>query len=160
MNALVASYRESSRSSHPNRYRIPNARINYGMRTRAQCASVSSTPNRIFYISSIGRVYICVDAMDDLLPQGRLEFLNALQQIVQDAPNTRLFLTGRAHVRAGPDKYLTEGAFTTNTAVCQGGITRYLGWKMGDGDARDSDLMTEDLKNDIMKTMLEELEEM
>ena len=160
MNTLVASYRESSRSGHPNRYRIPNTRINHGMGARAQRVSVSSTPNRILIISSIGRVYICVDAMDDLLPEGRFEFLDALQQIVQDALNTQLFLARKTHIWAEPDKYLTEGAFTTNTAVCQGDITRYLSWKMGDGDARDSDLMTEDLKNDIMKTMLEEASEM
>jgi len=50
-------------------------------------------------IGSIERVYICVDAMDELVPEHRSEFLRALRQITQEAPNTRLFLTGTTHSR-------------------------------------------------------------
>ena len=45
-------------------------------------------------IGPLGRVYICVDAMDELVPQHRSELLRALRQITQEGPNTRLFLTG------------------------------------------------------------------
>jgi len=62
-------------------------------------------------ISSIRRVYICVDAVDELLPKNRSEITDALRQIIQEAPNTRLFLTGRPHVRGELDKHLTKGAY-------------------------------------------------
>jgi len=50
-------------------------------------------------IGSLKRVYICIDTMDELVPQHRSEFLRALRQIIQEAPNTCLFLTGRPHIR-------------------------------------------------------------
>jgi len=111
-------------------------------------------------ISSLDRVYICVDAMDELLPQHRSEFLCTLKQIIQEAPNTRLFLTGRPHIRGELDKHLTRGAHIIQIVPDQGDIALYLSRKMDDDDDRDPDLMTENLKKDIMKTMLEKASEM
>ena len=111
-------------------------------------------------ISSIELVYICVDAIDELLPQDRSEFLRALRQIIQDAPNVRLFLTGRPYIRGELDKYLTKGGCIIHIVADQGDITRYLNRKMDDDHGRDPNLMTENLKNDIMETMLEKTSEM
>ena len=103
------------------------------------------------------RVYICVDAVDELAPQHRSELLRALRQIIQEAPNTRFFLTGR---RGELDRHLPEGACTIHIVPDQGDIARCLSGKMGDDYARDPDLMTENLKNDITKTILEKTSEM
>ena len=111
-------------------------------------------------IGSCERVYVCVDAMDELLPQHRSEFLRALRQIIQEAPNTRLFLTGRPHIRGELDKHLTRGAHTIQIVPDQGDIARYLSRKMDEDGDRDPDLMTENLRNDIMKTVLEKASEM
>jgi len=111
-------------------------------------------------IGSLSRVYICIDAMDELVPQHRSEFLRALRQIIQEAPNTRLFLTGRPYIRGELDKHLTQGAYTIHIVPDQGDIARYLTRKMDDDDARDPDLMTENLKNNIMETMLEKASDM
>jgi len=110
-------------------------------------------------IGSLERVYICIDAMDELVPQHRSEFLRALRQITQEAPNTRLFLTGRPHIRQELDNHLTKG-YTVHIVPDKGDIARYLSRKMDDDDARDPDLMTENLKNDIMETMLEKASDM
>ena len=111
-------------------------------------------------VGSIERVYICVDAMDELVPQHRSEFLRALRQITQEAPNTRLFLTGRPYIRSELDKHLTKGAYTIHIVPHQGDIARYVSRKIDDDDDRDPDLMTEDLRNDIMKIMLEKASNM
>jgi len=111
-------------------------------------------------IGSIELVYLCVDAVDEVLPQQRQKFLRAIQQVVQEAPNVRLFLTGRPHIRAEFDRLLTKGAYSIDIVVDPGDITRYLSQKMDDDDDRDPGLMTEDLKNSIMKTMLEKASEM
>ena len=111
-------------------------------------------------IGSLERVYICVDAMDELVPHYRSEFLRALRQIIQEAPNTRLFLTGRPHIRAELDKHLTKGAYTIHIVPDRGDIARYISQKMDVDDDQDPDLMTENLKNDIMETMLEKASEM
>jgi len=76
-------------------------------------------------ISSFERVYICFDAVDELLPQNRSELLRALRQIIQDSPNIRLFLTGRPHIRGELDKHLTKGAYIIHIVADQGDIARY-----------------------------------
>ena len=103
-------------------------------------------------------VYLCVDAVDEVLPHHRFEFLHALRQILQDAPNVRLFLTGRPYIRAELDKHLTEKACAIHILADQGDITLYLSHKMDDDE--DPGLMTEDLKNNIIKTMVEKASEM
>ena len=103
-------------------------------------------------ISSCQRAYICVDAMDELAPQHRSELLRTLRQIIQ-TPNTRLFLTGRPHIRSELDKHLPKGAYTIHIVPDQGDIARYLNREMEEADDRDPGLMTEYLKNDIMEIM-------
>ena len=111
-------------------------------------------------IRSLERVYICADGMDELLPQHRSDFLRALRQIIREAPNTRLFLAGRPHISRELENHLAKGACTIHIVPDQGDIARYSIRKIDDDDARDPGLMTENLKNDIMKTMLEKTSEM
>ena len=112
-------------------------------------------------VSSIERVYICFDAMDELLPQNRSELLRTLRQIIREAPNIRLFLTGRPYTRGELDKYLTKGAYTIPIVADQGDIARYVSRKMEDDeDDGDPDMMPDDLKHEIMETMLERASEM
>ncbi|PUU77094.1 ankyrin repeat-containing domain protein [Tuber borchii] len=129
--------------------------------TRQECGSGLQLPDmvRLFVktITSIERAYICIDAADELLPQDRSGFLDALGQIIREAPNTRLFLTGRPHIRREIEKHLIQGASSINVVVDQGGIARHLSRKMDD-NARDADLM-KDLKNDIMEGMSEKASE-
>jgi len=110
-------------------------------------------------IGSLKRVYICVDAIDELLPQHRSELLRALRQIIQ-VPTIRLFLTGRTHIRGGLNKHLTEGAHIIHITPKKGDITQYLSWKIDGDDDWDPDLMTENFKIDIIKTILEKASEM
>jgi len=111
-------------------------------------------------IDSIELVYICVDAVDEVLREHRPEFLRALRKIVRDAPNVRLFLTGRPYIRGELDNYLTKGANVIQIVADQGDITKYLSQKMDDDIHQDLGLMTEDLKNDIRRTILEKGSEM
>ena len=112
-------------------------------------------------VCPIERVYICFDAMDELLPQNRSELLRALRQIIRDAPNIRLFMTGRPHIRGELDKYLTKGAYTIQIAADQGDIARYVSRKMeDDDDYGDPDVMPDDLKKDILNTVTEQCGDM
>jgi len=111
-------------------------------------------------IDSIELVYLCVDAVDEVLRERRPEFLRALRQITRDTPNLRLFLTGRSYIRGELDNYLPEGASVIDIVVDPGDITKFLSQKIADHSHQDPDLMTEDLKDDIMRTMLEGTSEM
>ena len=111
-------------------------------------------------IRSIELVYLCIDAVDEVLRQHRPEFLRALQQIIHDAPNVRLFLTGRPYILGELENHLSNRANVIHIVANLGDITRYLSQKMDDNGRQDPNLMTEDLKNDIMRTMLERASEM
>ena len=109
-------------------------------------------------IGSLERVYICVDAMDELRPRHRSEFLRALQQIIQESSNTRLFLTGRPHIRRELDKLLTKGVSTIHIVPSQRDIVRFIDHRF-ETDL-DPDAMTENLRNEITKLMLEKASDM
>jgi len=111
-------------------------------------------------IGSVEMVYVCVDAVDEVLRERRPEFLRALRHIIHDAPNVRLFLTGRPYIRGELDNYLTKGANVIQIVADQGDITKYLSQRMDDYSQQDPDLMTGDLRDDIMRTMLERASEM
>jgi len=113
----------------------------------------------LYVISSSKRVYICVDAVDELLPQDRSDLLRAFRQMIQEAPNMRLFLTGRPHIRGEVGRHLTEGAYIINVVADKEDVASYLSRKMDDDNAKDPDFMTQNLQNDIMKTMLEKVSE-
>ena len=99
--------------------------------------------------------------MDELLSGNRSELLRALRQIIRDAPNIRLLLTGRPYIRGELDKYLTKGAYIIPIVADQGDIATYISRKMEDDeDGGDPDLMPENFKHDIMKTMLEKASDM
>src|ERR1700760_1092864 len=41
------------------------------------------------------RAFICVDALDECVPEHRMVVLESIGQILQGSPNARLFMTGR-----------------------------------------------------------------
>ena len=111
-------------------------------------------------IDSLELVYMCVDAVDEVLRECRPDFLRALRQIIRDTPNVRLFLTGRPYIRGELDNYLTKGVNVIQIVADPGDVTEYLSQRIDDDNHQDPHLMTEELKNDIMRTMLEKASEM
>ena len=51
-------------------------------------------------ITTAKRTFICVDALDECVPEHRIVVLESLGQIMQGSRNTRIFVTGRSHVRS------------------------------------------------------------
>jgi len=56
-------------------------------------------------LSSLRRGFICIDALDEFPSNHRPELWESLQLIVRECPNTRLFITGRPHIREEVRKY-------------------------------------------------------
>jgi len=52
-------------------------------------------------IASLADVFICVDALDECLPNNRRELLESLQGIIRASPTARVFLSGRPHIWDG-----------------------------------------------------------
>jgi len=59
-------------------------------------------------LSSPRRVFICIDALDEFPTKHRPELWNSLRGILRECPNTRLFISGRPHIREEVKKYFPE----------------------------------------------------
>ncbi|RPA89072.1 hypothetical protein L873DRAFT_1644294, partial [Choiromyces venosus 120613-1] len=50
-------------------------------------------------LASFRRNFICIDALDEFPVENRPALLRSLENIIQDSPGTRIFLTGRRNIR-------------------------------------------------------------
>ena len=49
-------------------------------------------------ITPLQRIFVCIDALDELAPKHRRELLKSLQEILRVSPKMRILLTGRPHI--------------------------------------------------------------
>ena len=108
-------------------------------------------------IASLSRVFICVDALDECLPKCLPELLKSLRNIVRGSPSTRIFLTGRPHVKEDIQRYLTR-AVVIPISPDTNDIRNYLEMRL-EGDA-EPEAMSDDLRVDIVRVILEKISDM
>jgi len=108
-------------------------------------------------IASLRRVFICIDALDECLPKHLPELLESLRDIVRESPRTRIFLTGRPHVREDVQKYFT-GAIVIPINPNTGDIRNYLEMRL-DRDA-EPEAMSSGLRADIVRIIQEQISDM
>jgi len=108
-------------------------------------------------IASLPEVFICIDALDECIPNNRRELLESLQDIVQASPTTRVFLSGRPHIRAEIKRYFTEAIMIPITPTI-GDIERYLETRL-DRDTTPG-AMDDDLRAEIMRVIPRKISQM
>ena len=57
-------------------------------------------------IAGTKRTFICIDALDECMPDHRMVVLESLGQILQGSPNTRLLMTLRPHIQREVERKL------------------------------------------------------
>ena len=81
-------------------------------------------------IAATRRVFICVDALDECVQEHRLVVLRSLCEILQGSLNTRLFMTGRPHVRSQVESELGGAATFIFVRATEDGVNRFLREKL------------------------------
>jgi len=81
-------------------------------------------------ITATKRTFICVDALDECVPEHRLVILESLGQIVRESLDTRIFVTGRSHVRSEVERSLGGAATFVLIQPTGDGIIKYLREKL------------------------------
>jgi len=61
------------------------------------------------------RTFICIDALDKCVPGHGAKLLSSLDQILQESPGTRIFVTGRPHI--GPEIGKRLGGRVTSLSI-------------------------------------------
>ena len=109
-------------------------------------------------ISSSQRTFICIDALDECPARQRAKLLDSLNQILQKSPATRIFLTGRPHIRDEIELHLAGKAASRPITPTKGDIVIFLQAKLKEDTI--SDAMDESLEEEIIKIIPETVSEM
>ena len=108
--------------------------------------------------SSKRRTFICIDALDECVPESRVKLLNSLAQILQQSPSTRIFVTGRPHIRPEIGRHLSGKVTSLPISTKRDDIIRYLHSRLEDDTTPDA--MDSSLEADILKKIPEDVSEM
>jgi len=102
--------------------------------------------------------FICIDGLDECAARYRIQLLDSLNQVLEQSPESRIFLTGRPQIQAEVERCLSGTAMALRITPQRLDIIRYLHRRL-DGDP-DPELMDSDLAADILKKIPEEISEM
>ena len=108
-------------------------------------------------ITSLPEVFICIDGLDECVPNNRRVLLESLQEIVQASPTIRVFLSGRPHIQDEVKRYCTT-AIMIAVFPTVGDIERYLEMRL-DRDPTPS-AMDDNLRAEIMRVIPREISQM
>ena len=101
-------------------------------------------------VATLPRVFICIDALDECIPQHLVGLLVLLGDILHESPGTRIFLTGRPQVHAEIEKRFT-GSVIIPISPKMHDIERYLEEKLKMDT--ESDAMSDTLRADILRVI-------
>jgi len=104
------------------------------------------------------RTFVCRDAWDECAAVHRVKLLNSLQQILETSPRTRIFITGRHHVRAEIEKRFPGRVISVSVGPTKEDITQYLRLRLDEDETPDA--MDESLEADILEKIPEKMSEM
>ena len=108
--------------------------------------------------SSKERTFICIDALDECVPEHRAKLLDSLSKILQNSPGTRILVTGRPHIRSDIERRLTGRVATLSISTKRDDIVRYLHSRLEEDTTPDA--MDISLEGDILRKIPEDVSEM
>jgi len=108
-------------------------------------------------VTSLKPTFICVDALDECVERHRPEVLDSLRQILDKSPNTRIFLTGRQHIRGELETHLGGKAVVLSIKPNSDDIVGYVRMRL----SKDTSLRANDsgLEDEIIKSFTENIPE-
>jgi len=112
---------------------------------------VSGILNMFQSITATKRTFLCVDALDECVPEHLTVVLESLAQILQGSSDTRIFMTGRPHVRGEVETRLEGAATSIFIRTTEDGVLRFLREKLRKDTSPNT--MSSTLEGDIMKAI-------
>ena len=102
-------------------------------------------------IAGTKRTFICVDALDECVPENRMVILESLGQIARESLGTRILVTGRSHVRSEVERKLGGAVAFLLIEPTSDGIIGYLREKLKSDTT--PEIMSSALEGDIMENI-------
>ena len=107
-------------------------------------------------ITSVPRLFICIDALDECAPRHRQKFLESLREIVRVSRGARVFVTGRPHICDEVASFFSA-VLRISLSPTYSDIKSYLEMRLGGDPIPNS--MDDELRADIMRIVPEKLSE-
>ena len=104
------------------------------------------------------RTFICIDALDECVPEHRVKLLNSLNQMLEKSPATRIFVTGRPHIRPDIARCLAGRVTSLPISTKRDDIVRYLHSRLEQDTIPDA--MDNGLEAEILNKIPEDVSEM
>ena len=108
--------------------------------------------------SSKEHTFICIDAIDECMPEHRVKLLGSLNEILQKSPSTRIFVTGRPHIQPEIGRRLSGRVKSLSISTKREDIIKYLHSRLEDDTTPDA--MNDILEAEILKKIPEDVSEM
>ena len=107
--------------------------------------------------SSKKRTFICIDALDECMAGYRIKILDSLNKILEKSPGTRIFVTGRPHIRPEIQRCLAGRVVDVSITPKRDDIIRYPHSRLHEDTTPDA--MDSGLEADILKKIPEDISE-
>jgi len=104
------------------------------------------------------RAFICIDALDECATEHQVKLLDSLGQLLQQSPGTRIFVTGRPHIRPEIGRRLSERVTSMSISSKRDDIATYLHSKIAADTTPDA--MDSALEADILEKIPRDISEM
>ena len=114
---------------------------------------ISGILNMFQAVAARVRTFVCIDALDECTPEHRVVVLDSLGQILRGSPNTRIFMTGRPHIRSEIEKRIGGRAVFISIESKEADVLRYLRERLKSDTT--PEVMNSALEEDILKSILE-----
>ena len=102
-------------------------------------------------ITTTKRTFICVDALDECVPENRVVVLESLGQILRSSADTRIFITGRSHILSEVERRLDGTATFILIEPTKNGVVDYLREKLKNDTTPEE--MSSTLEANIMESI-------
>jgi len=102
--------------------------------------------------------FMVIDALDECAAVQRYRLLDSLEQILEKSPGTRIFMTGRPHIRAEIETRLAGRVTSVSVGPTRDDIARFLHSRLSEDETPDA--MDASLEADILKKIPEHISEM
>jgi len=102
--------------------------------------------------------FMCIDGLDECAGVQLIKVLGSLQQILDKSPSTRIFISGRFHIRAEVERALAERVVGLSIAPAKSDVVEYLHARLGEDETRDA--MNECLEAEILEKIPQRKSEM
>jgi len=109
-------------------------------------------------VTSSQPTFVCVDALDECQGVQRARVLDSLRQILERSSGTRIFVTGRPHIRAEMEKRFPRRIISVSICPTKGDIIEYLRVRLSQDETPDA--MDESLEAEILEKIPENVSEM